>query len=137
MFVKNQLKRVSSHVHIITKTIKKAIVKNVSLTPSVKKNSNSSKIFSNFKDKRRINCRKKSSFVIRCANCNFKITVVTSGYDVERSFKFTLEKVNSDIYKHCESSNHSVDTKIEESSITRFSSEYDLLHAQYAKSYPK
>lgn len=123
-----------SAMNFVTGTIKRTNMKNVSLAPSVKKNSNSSKVFSNLKDKREFNCMKRSSLMIRCRDCDFESKVFTGSFDVERTFKSSIEDVRSDMYQHCVSLNHNVNAEIDENSVTHFSNEYDL---RCAKGCPK
>lgn len=107
------------------KLMVKSGIRDVSLAPSIISN-NRKKVFANLKDKRNLNCVKNSMFKFKCKDCRFSVNVFTNMYDAERTMISKLGNKNSDVYKHCQTNNHSMNLNVNTSSIVHFSNARDV-----------
>lgn len=96
----------------VRRTMRDVGIESVALAPSMMSN-NRRLVFSNMKDKSKLNSIKNSSFYVKCAVCDFSSVLFACRYDVETTLIASLEDKDSLMFKHCEKTGHSIDINID------------------------
>lgn len=115
--------------NFVRRIIKKTNIRRVSLAPSIVSN-NRRAVYSNLKDKRRLNCVKNSKFKLNCRDCDFSVTLFTHLYDIERTIDVELNDVNSNAYKHCVIYGHCMNDDVKGNGIVNYSNVRDIYIAK-------
>lgn len=116
-------------IRVVRKIIKKSNVRNVSVTPTMN-HSNAKTVFANLKDNRNLMNLVRSSFIVRCTDCEFTDTLFTGVSDVGKTLDTALSNVDSKVYKHCIDSGHSMNEDVRIKDVTQYKSRIDMSFAK-------